>query len=236
VHKTYFTSDLHLFARRSDATRHRAAIASLASDAKEFVLGGDIFDFHWATMGTLEEAEGAAIDWLAELAAECPQCHFHFLLGNHDGHQAFINRLIGLELVTGNMSWHRFYVRIGNAVFLHGDVADRKMDADTLAASRRHWDNHRPRGQFLHLLYDLVVWAKIHRPIPYMVYPKRTTARRILSYLVAVNLGPAEGVRNVYFGHTHRELSEYHYGGLTFHNGGAPIKGLKFRIVEAEVG
>ena len=233
MQKIFFTSDLHLFARRSDAQRYLHAISSLASTAKTFVLGGDIFDFRWAVMATTEEAVDEAIRWLGELAAECPGCHFHFLLGNHDGHQMFIDRLAELERATGNMSWHRFYFRIGSSVFLHGDVADRKMNAEELAKARLKWTDHKQRGQLLHHLYDLVVRANIHKPIPYLIYPKRLVARRILAYLEAVGHGSAEGVRNVYFGHTHRELSEYRYGGLTFHNGGAPMKGVRFRILEA---
>ena len=233
--RIYFTSDLHLFARRSDAHQCVDAIVALASSADVFILGGDIFDFRWSVMAGAEETVEAAISWLRELAAACPNCHFHFLLGNHDGHQAFVDRLVELEQGTGNMSWHRFYMRIGSSVFLHGDVADRKMNAETLALARAKWINHKRRGRLLHKLYDLAVWLNAHKPIPYLVHPKRTTARRVLSYLVAVGQGPSEGVENVYFGHTHRELSEYRYGGLTFHNGGAPIKGRKFRILEAVV-
>jgi UDP-2,3-diacylglucosamine hydrolase len=36
-----------------------------------------------------------------------------------------------------------------------------------------------------------------------------------------------------YFGHTHRSMADYQFGGPTFHNSGAPIKGVKFRILEA---
>jgi hypothetical protein len=51
--------------------------------------------------------------------------------------------------------------------------------------------------------------------------------------LESIGEGPDTGVRDVYFGHTHKNLANYRYRGLTFHNGGAPIKGVKFRIVEA---
>ena len=43
------------------------------------------------------------------------------------------------------------------------------------------------------------------------------------------------GVRHVYFGHIHRRVSGYRYRGLTFHNGGAPMRGQHFRILEATV-
>ncbi len=75
--------------------------------------------------------------------------------------------------------------------------------------------------------------TRLHRSVPHLVYAKRIVVRRILKYLESVGQGPGNGVRNVYFGHTHRRMSNYRYRGLAFHNGGAPIKGMKFRIIEA---
>ena len=231
--KTYFVSDLHLFANRSNAHRHLDAIARAASHAEVFVLGGDIFDFRWARLPTLK-AVGRAVQWLSELTASCPGCHFHMVLGNHDYHQAFIDRLMTLESQTANLSWHRYYVRLGGSIFLHGDVADKEMDAPTLAAAREEWLDARRGGPLLSALYDVVILTRLHKPVPHLVFSKQIVVRRILKYLESIGQGPASGVRNVYFGHTHTKLSNYHYRGLRFHNGGAPIKGLKFRIIEAE--
>lgn len=230
--KCCFVSDLHLFANRSDAHRYLDAIEQAASRANVFVLGGDIFDFRWARIPT-HKAVDRAIDWLGELTSSCPRCHFHMVLGNHDYHQAFIDRLVELERTADNLTWHRYYVRIGGSVFLHGDVADKTMDARGLAEAREEWLTVRRRGPFLSALYDVVVLTRLHRPVPYLVYSKRIVVRRIMKYLQSIGQGPADGVRNVYFGHTHTRLSNYHYRGLRFHNGGAPIKGAKFRILDA---
>jgi hypothetical protein len=73
----------------------------------------------------------------------------------------------------------------------------------------------------------------LHRPVPHLIFAKRIVVRRIFRYLESIGEGPSHGVRDVYFGHTHKRMSAYRYRGLTFHNGGAPIKGLKFRIIEA---
>jgi UDP-2,3-diacylglucosamine hydrolase len=54
-----------------------------------------------------------------------------------------------------------------------------------------------------------------------------------LNYIDQIGHGPASGVEHVYFGHTHRELNNYRYGGVSFHNGGAPMHGVPFRIVAA---
>ena len=230
--KCYFVSDLHLFANRSNAHRYLEQIAHAASRAEAFVLGGDIFDFRWARIPILRAVERAA-EWLRELAASCPDCHFHLVLGNHDYHQALIDRLVELDKEIPNLSWHRYYVRLGSSMFLHGDVADKTMNARELAEARDQWLDHRRRGPFLSALYDVVVMTRLHKPVTHLVYAKRIVVRRILKYLESIGQGPRDGVRNVYFGHTHRRLSNYRYRGLVFHNGGAPIKGVKFRIIEA---
>ena len=231
--KCFFVSDLHLFANRSNGHRYLDRITQAASRAEVFVLGGDIFDFRWAGIPT-RRAVDRAVHWLAELTRACPQCHFHLVLGNHDYHQTMIDRLADVEKRIANLSWHRYYVRLGNSVFLHGDVADKEMDARLLAEAREEWLYARRRGPFLSMLYDVVVLTRLHKPFPRLVYAKRIVVRRIFNYLESIGEGPGNGVRNVYFGHTHRRLSGYRYRGLTFHNGGAPIKGVKFRILEAK--
>ena len=233
--RCYFVSDLHLLADRSRAADHHDEIVAAAARADVFVLGGDIFDFRWATRHTADEAVDEAARWLVDLAGQRAECRFHFLLGNHDYHRPFIDRLVELERALDNFSWHRFYYRVGGRVFLHGDVADRRNDAAMLAAARARWLHRKPRGPVWSRMYDVVVSAGLHRPIPLVVYRRRTVARRIHAYLENIGQGPEDGVRNVYFGHTHRAMHNYQYRGLAFHNGGAPIKGMRFRVVRAEL-
>lgn len=232
--RCYFVSDLHLFANRSNAHRYLEEIAQAASRADVFVLGGDIFDFRWSRL-PLRRAVQRAAEWLTELSAACPKCHFHLVLGNHDYHQGLIDQLMVLERRLHNLAWHRYYLRLGSSVFLHGDVADKVMDARMLADARNEWLDSRRRGPFLSALYDVVVLTRLHKPLPQLVFSKRIVVRRILRYLESIDQGPRNGVRDVYFGHTHRKLSNYHYRGLHFHNCGAPIKGVKFRVLEARI-
>ena len=232
--KCYFVSDLPLFANRSKAWKHLDDMIHAASRAENFVLGGDIFDFRWARTKNHKHTIDNAVTWLRGLIRSCPRCHFHFVLGNHDFHQALIDRLDNLARELPNFSWNRYYVRLGNSMFLHGDVADREEhNAESLADMRQQWLYGRRRGPFLSRLYDVVVLTRLHKPVPHLVYTKRVVARRIMSYLEQIGQGPAAGVSNVYFGHTHKHMTNYAYGGLVFHSGGAPIKGLKFRILEA---
>ncbi|MGA2035358.1 MAG: metallophosphoesterase [Thermoguttaceae bacterium] len=230
--RIYFASDLHLFARHSQAARYAAVIGRAAAQARVFVLGGDIFDFRWSTLESTGATVAAAIDWLSRLAAEHPRCHFHYLLGNHDYNRGLMAALAELELAAANFSWHLYYLRMGSSVFLHGDVADRFMTAERLTKTRSRWLHARRPGRLRRHVYDLVLRAGLHRPVPLLVHRKRRVAKRILAYLEDIREGPKNGVRNIYFGHTHRRVCGYRYGGLAFHNGGAPIRGMGFHLVE----
>ena len=230
--RCYFVSDLHLLANRSNAHRYLEEIARAASRADVFVLGGDIFDFRWSPI-PIARAVDRAVRWLLELTSACPQCQFHLVLGNHDYHQVFIDRLVRLEKQVHNLSWHRYYVRLGSSVFLHGDVAGRRMDARRLAEARDQWLDKRRRGPFLSRLYDVVVLTRLHKPVVHLVYSKRIVVRRILKYLESIGQGPHDGVA--------QRLLRPHpppVGELPLSRPGVPqrrraIKGVKFRIVEA---
>jgi UDP-2,3-diacylglucosamine hydrolase len=104
---------------------------------------------------------------------------------------------------------------------------------EELAAARRRWLHKRQRGRVANRLYDLAVSKRLHMPVVHLSRTKKTTARRIMAYLHDVGHDPSSGVTNVYFGHTHLAFTNFSFGGLTFHNGGAPIEGLHFQIIEA---
>jgi UDP-2,3-diacylglucosamine hydrolase len=101
-----------------------------------------------------------------------------------------------------------------------------------LKKRREHWSHDESRSQVRHVLYDLAVTARLHRLAGKVAHPRRRVVHRILGYLNRIEHGPDTGVEHVYFGHTHDSLENFHYHGLTFHNPGAPMAGLNFRIVE----
>lgn len=233
---SYFVSDLHLFSRRSQADRYRDQLHATAREAEIFVLGGDIFDFRWSTLKSCQATIDAAIQWLEELVHPHPNCQFHFVLGNHDCNQKFVRRLDTLAATTPNLSWYDDYVRLGHSVFLHGDVADADMNQAMLALRRQKWHHdERRRGATANLLYDLVVNANLHKMVGQLANPQSRVAARIARYLEELGHGPKNGLRHIYFGHTHVAMSNFQFGGLMFHNGGAPIKGLEFRILKTDV-
>ena len=228
-----FVSDLHMFARRSEAPRYADAIRSAAQRSSVLVLGGDIFDFSWSTLPSVEETVAAAFQWLEHLAAEHPQCRIHYLMGNHDYCQPFLDCLEQQSHRIPNFAWHHFYLRLGSNVFLHGDAVEKKDTThENLLKYRSHW-LHRPMaGKVSRGAYAVVHRVRLHTPLTFLLHTKRRVARRILNYLERLGEGQETGVRHVYFGHIHRRMFNYRYRNVTFHNCGAPIAGLRFRILE----
>jgi UDP-2,3-diacylglucosamine pyrophosphatase LpxH len=230
---TFFVSDLHLFSRRSQGPRHEAAIHAAAARAGVFILGGDIFDFRWSTLPSPEETARHAVRWLDALVGSYPQVEFHFIQGNHDCNRRFVSALEAYRVGRPNLQLHPFFLRQGKNIFLHGDAADHPaMCQVRLKRRREHWSHDESRSQVRHVLYDLAVTARLHRLAGKVAHPRRRVVHRILGYLERIHQGPLSGVEHVYFGHTHEALENYRYRGVTFHNPGAPMAGLKFRIVE----
>ncbi len=228
-----FVSDLHLFARRSHGHLHLPSLQQAAQSVNHFILGGDIFDFRWATLHQ-EAAINSAVSWLRDLAVLSPQCRFHFLLGNHDDHQGLVARLPELSDELPNFEWHRFFLRLGSNLFLHGDAADRKLTAVRLTR-RRDTFRHSTPAPWRHDAYHWLLKTRIDQLVCRAAHPRRLVVRRLMCYLRDIQQGPEQGVRSVYFGHTHREIDGFRYNGLVFHNGGAPIGKARFRILHADI-
>ncbi len=232
---SYFLSDLHLFARRSSADRLTPRIHEIAKHSHTMILGGDIFDFKWSTRPSLEHSISDSISWLESLVVSNPHCSFYYLLGNHDAHPLFVSALAQLATCHAKLDWHPHFLRLENCVFLHGDIVDCEPCHIALAAHREKVDA-KPNPQWVsHMLYDAAVHARLHRLAATLVKRRKTVLRRLSRYLDEQGLGPDLGVSDVYFGHTHRNVDGVVFNRLTFHNGGASIKGLPFRIIETKL-
>lgn len=230
--RCYFISDLHLLSRRSRADSFATAIHDAARHAHTIVLGGDIFDFKWSTLPSLSRSIEESMAWLENLVTPHSHCCFHYLLGNHDAHPLFVEQLDRLSFRLPQLFWQPFVLRLGACVFLHGDIVDSDLNHEKLNARRQALGELPPPGRMSHLLYDVVVKARLHR-VAIRIGQRRTSVlRKLTQYLTDLGHGPQSGARHVYFGHIHRDMDGIQFGGLTFHNGGASIKGLPFRIVE----
>ena len=231
--KIFFVSDLHLQSRRSNGHKHFETMIRLAADADAFVLGGDIFDFRWSTERCNMRAVDNAAAWLDEFCRKCPNCMVHYVLGNHDHLQVFLDRLQSESFAVPNFRWHPYYFRDGANVFLHGDIIEGKKTTEEFIRHRLNRLEHEPKPAIQHALYSLAIWTRIHVPLPYLAWTKKKVARRVAQYLEENGLGHESGIRHVYFGHTHIPFRDFHYADLIFHNAGAAVKGVRSHIIQA---
>jgi UDP-2,3-diacylglucosamine hydrolase len=231
----YFLSDLHLLSSRSDFHRYRNELQSILKRAHTLVLGGDIFDFRWSLHRSLDRSVMESIRWLEELISSNPHCAFHYLLGNHDCHPAFVSELDRLSFRLPQLEWQPYRLRLGRCVFLHGDILDGGADHKALDVRRlKHGDRDSP-PPYRFWLYDAVVKARLHRLAATLVNPRDWVLEKLSQYISEQGLGVEHGTTDVYFGHTHRRVDGVVYRGVKYHNGGAAIQGLGFRIIETSL-
>ena len=106
-----FVSDLHRYSQRSQPARYESEIVSAAASSDFMVLGGDLFDFRWSTLPSLEATVQAAAEWLEALLAAAPDCQFYYVLGNHDFYTPFVERLAELSQNEPRLDWYRYHLR-----------------------------------------------------------------------------------------------------------------------------
>lgn len=233
--RCYFVSDLHMFSRRSQVDRWQKMISDASRNANLMVLGGDIFDFRWSTLESVDASIDAAIRWIEEVVAENPNCQFRYVLGNHDFNQRFTERLSEFAKTYQNLEWHYYFVREGNCLFLHGDVADRWTTHEQLISRRAKWLPDETRHLVSHHLYDMAIALRLHKAVSRVVHIRSKVIRRLLHYLDDIGETAATGLENVYFGHTHAIVNGVAAEGIHFYNGGAPFAGLPFNIVPVDL-
>src|SRR5688572_6689652 len=103
IAKGLVLSDLHIFARRSQAD----VVQELLQATKHqdvIVLNGDIFDFRWSILPSMEETIAHSVALIRLLCTQNAGCHVYYLMGNHDDLEALGNALDGIECT--NFSWH----------------------------------------------------------------------------------------------------------------------------------
>lgn len=231
----YFLSDLHLFSQRSQAESWMTEIHAAVGRAHTFVLGGDIFDFRWSRHRSLGHSINEAMEWLEHLVSLNDRCSFYYVLGNHDAHPTFVEELDGLCFRQPRLEWQPYSLRLGSCVFLHGDIVDGGQDHRDIELRRRRHEEKPAPAAYRHWLYDVIVKARVHRLVANLANPHDWVLEKLSRYLAEQGHDATHGVTDVYFGHTHREVHGLRYRDQTFHNGGAPIKGLSFRIVETRL-
>ncbi len=238
--KAHFVSDLHLLANRSSGPVVQRAIDAAIAQSHTFILGGDIFDFRWSAYRSHAASIEQSMRYLEGLLSVNPECEFHYILGNHDALPGFTKRLEQLAESNPRLHWHPHLLRLGSSVFLHGDIIDSKipLEADfheLLDARRLRGEERSLPHPLQHSLYDVAVQARIHRLVANIANSHRKVLTQVGDYLSWAKQDRSAGVKQVYFGHTHRPVDRLVYSGLEFHNPGAAIKGLPFRIVPVDL-
>jgi len=227
----YVISDLHMFARWSKPGKYLDRMGEAAGEADFFVLNGDIFDFRWSVLPGVEATIDAAVDWLSQFAAAHSDCTVYYIMGNHDGFAGLVRRLDKLAGETGNFEWRPAYLRMGGILFTHGDLFWRD--------GRNPFERHIPAtahritpliGWVYHLIHTIQATRLIHA-----MWPARRCARHIVKSLSG---GPQEltrGITDVYCGHTHVAVSDFACQGITFHNTGSGIRGLRCNMRKVSI-
>lgn len=221
-------SDLHLFAHRSAGAEYFEALRPQLKSADFLVLNGDIFDFRWSTLPSLDVTVERAVAWLQDLRDAYPKCAIHYVLGNHDCPSFFRERLDSLARAPTRFQWHEYGVRIGTALFVHGDCTHRRMNPDGLRRFREEWDNDRRHGGWRTKAYVAVDRLGVTRFAHRHWFPRRTTVERAMHYLDHASPRWRANTRNFYFGHTHQPFSNHRHGDIHFHNTGSAIRGMGF--------
>lgn len=204
----------------------------MADGADFIVLNGDIVDFKWSTLGSIQATIDAAIDWMSCLLRDFPGTHFHYILGNHDALQAFADRLAALAAMYHHFSWHPSHVQIGSALFHHGDLL---LHADPGLHWRRKLavDVSRKSTTANHI-YDGIVACRLHH-LASFVHPAQRVARQVARALRSSPYPAHTRVTDVYIGHTHSPFSVQEEAGIRIHNSGSSIKHLRFQLIAVTV-
>ena len=230
-------SDLHLFARRSPGAELLAALAGQLAGADLLVLNGDTFDFRWIAPRDREKAFTTAVEELSALLHRHPQCEVHFILGNHDCLLGFQQALATLAANAPRFHWHAWQLRLGSALFLHGDCAEASMDALELQSRRARWERGQRRGLLASMAYGVADGLGLTRRAHECFFPRHQTVQRLAHYLDRACPDWRREVRDCYFGHTHLPFSNHRHEGIAFHNTGSAmsIPGMGFNPLSFEI-
>ncbi len=225
-----FVSDLHLLSPRSMARQWMPAINAACQDSSLIVLGGDIFDFRWATLGGHQETLLATRQWLETLASAHPQATIAYIMGNHDSHPDMQALLDELASRHAHFLWKSESYQAGDCLFCHGDILDAGSQAN-LANYRSRFQHERQASRAAHGLYDAAVAMRLHKTIPKLFHRPRATCTR-LRELLQINAGE---VRRVFFGHTHVPIYALELDAITYYNPGAALRHMNFAPIQFEI-
>jgi UDP-2,3-diacylglucosamine pyrophosphatase LpxH len=230
--KGIFVSDLHVFSGRSKGESLPGELQGTYPESSLLVLGGDIFDFKWSSLGvagTLLASE----KWLHTLLDQW-RGEVVFLAGNHDCLPKFFGVLSQISRRCDRFTWHSHHFHLGDAVFLHGDVLDAGHDLAKLDSYRDKFHPKSDQSVLSRRAYSAIVAMRIHRMAPKMRHRELQTCQRLLGLLPQLVKVPHK-IRRVFFGHTHVAIAGRELNGVKFYNPGAAIRHIAFNPVQFDI-
>jgi len=216
------------------AERWRSALEAACQDSQLIVLGGDIFDFRWANLGSHAATLGAVQHWLVEFITSNPHARIVYVMGNHDSHPDMLGVLDQLTYRHAQFLWRADSYVIADCLFCHGDIIDAGGTAQ-LENYRRKFHHHKQASRTAHNFYDLAVAMRLHRTIPQLFHRPRATCERLIELLQLRSQPEFAHVRRIFFGHTHVPIYELPIGSLEFFSPGAALKHLNFAPITFEI-
>jgi predicted phosphodiesterase len=187
--------------------------------------------------------------WLETFVSENPNVHLHFVMGNHENIRKFRYQLDRLaERYKENFEWDPEGIRIGNALFTHGDL---QMDKKT-AAERGEW---RLRQAAFPESWNRIFSTGylVGRPIVESAAAINSPVKRVSKYLQSAakmeefrvrykgerKKLDIDDIKHVFFGHTHVKFFDKEIDGKHYYNTGSfthnPKRIEDVGIIEAEL-
>ncbi|MBI9076074.1 MAG: metallophosphoesterase family protein [Desulfatibacillum sp.] len=224
-------SDLHMFARRSNAHELMGRIEGVISKSNMLVLNGDTFDFRWTTLPSISHTIKEAVDWIDSLTHRFSGCEVRVVCGNHDCREEYLLALEELANKNSSVTWHEHFMHMENLLFLHGDCDSRHTKVDKIVHWSEPYQTSKKVGHALALVYDQVNRTGLTTLAQKLASPPKRASKRVFGYMNEVAPDVLDKVRHVYFGHSHVPFTFFEYNGLYFHNTGCAVSSAEFNPI-----
>ena len=225
--KTLVISDLHIFSPASSYARHSEHIHQLIKESEVCILNGDIFDFKRSTIGSVSETIPHASRILDSMLSANLNCKFHYILGNQEYIEMFLNTL--KDLPADRFQVHPDILRIEDKIFLHGDIATTQNISLPITETRTRLLLSE-RDELSAKLARIIVALRLNL-VAYLTHSKEQIASRIYQYLALHYKNDLILAKEIYFGHTHVPFNNFELNGIKFFNTGSTIKNMRFEPI-----
>ncbi len=221
-------SDLHLFRERSRGEEALHQVRDVIRNADFIVLNGDIFDFRWSCFPTIAATEDAAVQWLRKFVEDLFPVTVFYILGNHDCHRGFRQRLANEPNLFNHGRWFSAFLRVGSALFLHGDLPLFRPLKNCLQRSESK--HPRQAGALMRLWNTGVIYPLFGRLAP-LVFPMKWSSRQVVRSVLRHGERFRHHVKDICFGHIHYPFTDVPVRRVRTHNTGSPLPGFQWQAV-----